>query len=570
MSYDTTVVELVHPEPQPALPDAIARREANLDMLFPAIRKETLAFVVLMCVVFLSVSLYPLHHTDLWGHMAIGRWMSESPTDASPLLVDDANDSINTAWLSQWTLYKWHAMTGIEGLQLAHVLLATLAVGLVVWATRRRGVSMAIAIAAGAGTYLISLPVMGVIRPQLFGFAAMPLVLMGIAELDARRKHPLVWLPLVMIVWANFHGSFVVGLAVLGCFAIGRTWEGSRKCADRLRTFRADHAGTAWLAVVLATAACCVHPEGSALLWRAVSFGTSSNLADISEWQPLTIKSLSGVLFFGSLLITAVLLRLSPRTIRLYEALLLIGLAIGTLMAIRMLAWWAIVWPWVVAPHVEAILHTRRTTDTNSATPMPLYTLMASGIVLLTLVWSPPTYALVVSQPRAETDVLTDETPIYLADEMARRGYSGRTFMPAEWADYVVFKTEGRITPLVHSHVHLVSSGVMRDYRAIMSGHADWLKILDHHNTRYFVIRDLHKYTLARQVLDHPRVRTRYVDQQGAVLEILPLIAENSAPTMTNDVKQVKQRPVAPGETVQAPERRVEDADDTVSENQSM
>ena len=107
--------------------------------------------------------------------------------------------------------------------------------------------------------------------------------------------------------------------------------------------------------MLLATAASCANPLGPKLLVAVAGFGQNAGLAGITEWQPMVLgTALSGALFFGSLLVTAVLLRRSPRRISVMEILLILVFGLASLWAIRMLVWWALAWPWVVAPHAAA------------------------------------------------------------------------------------------------------------------------------------------------------------------------------------------------------------------------
>ncbi|MCG8584832.1 MAG: hypothetical protein MI757_08995 [Pirellulales bacterium] len=555
MTHDTTIVDVVDPHRQPSLPRSIAAREIHLERIMPAISVGALWMTILLCAVFLAVSLFPLHHTDLWGHMALARAAADSSI-TSPLLADVTTTATNTAWLGQQLLLKVFDYTGFEGLQLTHALLATVAVGLLILATKLRGVSMGVALSAGLISFIIMLPVVGVMRPQLFGLVAMPLVLCGLTTIDNGRRHALVWLPPVFLLWANLHGSFVVGLVALGCLALSRSWQSRSTGASWQEVLRLDNAGTAWLAVVLSTAACCVHPEGPGVVWQAVSFGNSPNLTMIAEWQPLQIKSLSGVLFFASLAITAVLLRRSSRTIQPHKCLLLAVLAIGTLMAIRMLVWWAIVWPWVVAPHCAACCVSLRDYKVDRPIVTPVYTLIATVALLLALVWSPASYALITGESRPATEALTDETPTFLANEVNRLKLAGRALVPMQWGDYLAFESAGRLQPIVHSHVHLISPGVLRDYRRVMTGHPNWLRILDHHNVEYLVVRDLYNHANGEQLVNHPRLHTVYRDQQGAIFRIVP--ADRHASHTAGGVQQVEHAATGVTERVQAHEQESE------------
>jgi hypothetical protein len=234
------------------------------------------------------------------------------------------------------------------------------------------------------------------------------------------------------------------------------------------------------------------------------------------------IGSFSGALFFTSILITALLLRLSPRPVRLQDILLILVFGLATMSALRMLYWWALMWPWVVAPHAAAAwgVSRRRARDADPATSTR--TLIALLMAFLALVWGPPTYSLIVGQPRSEAVLADRDTPVFVADEIARRGLEGRIFAPMDWADYLVFKTHGAVQPLVHSHVHLVSAGAWDDYQALAEAGAGWLQIIDHYNLKYLVVRRTSRLGMSKYVWGNPRCRIIYQDQQAILMEVLP------------------------------------------------
>src|SRR5262249_39358385 len=113
---------------------------------------------------------------------------------------------------------------GVEMLRSLHGLLVTLKVALVMLAIRRSTNSMPLAI---AGALLLVFMTMGpsrIQRPQVFGEVLFALLVWWIS---GKRLPRLTWLvvPLVFAVWVNCHGSFVVGLVLLGCFWAGRLAE---------------------------------------------------------------------------------------------------------------------------------------------------------------------------------------------------------------------------------------------------------------------------------------------------------------------------------------------------------
>lgn len=544
-AYDTVLNDVTSKPRRESFESLSTRRMVRWQNMLPHSTAPQLAVLAVVCAVFLVTSFYPLHHTDLWGHLTYGRWIAENGQlpEVDPLAAADvAQPMTHVSWLAQVAGYQCWKIAGPGGLQLAHALLATLTIMVVMAAIRARGLSLAWIAAGGITAYLLALPIMGVIRPQLFGVLAMALALLAVARL---RKHrdPLVWLPLVFIAWCNLHGSFVVGLIVVGCFLVDAIVaalraSGARAAANDVSVRRG------FILLVLATCAVMINPHGISLLIEALTFGQNENLRGISEWQPTVLMSLTGGLFFGSLLITGVFLRVSPRQITLYETLLLVGLGIATLLATRMLIWWALVWPVVMIPHAAATFATRRPADSigRVVPATAMNTLIAVAMLFVTLVVSPVGDAIVTGNERSEAVVVSKETPVFLADEIDKLGISGTVFAPMKWADYLLWHSGNAVQPLVAAHVHLVADGVWADYQSLSRGADNWPEIIRRRGIEYLVLEHRTNRPLVHDIrnrLDESAYRVLYQDQRGLIMQILPDAAADAEVEV--DVKQLEQ-----------------------------
>jgi hypothetical protein len=503
---------------------------------FPSTTKAMLAAVIALCAIFTLTSFNRLNHTDLWGHINFGRWIAEhgalpaaDPFSATPSAIP----VLHSAWLAQLTGYEVEHCFGKEGLVFGHALLMAAIAGVLMLAAAHRGAPAGWAWVAGAAFFLLDLPIHGTIRPQLFGQLGAALFLLGAAQLPSRR-HPLVWLPIVAALWANLHGSILMGIAILGAFAVGMTWtalaESGWKLAAAVRDQRLIRG---WLALALVFAAACLNPHGPLLLVRTVFFGEHAALSSISEWQATKFSSLTGMLLLASLAATVALAKLSPRKWELFEILVLAAFALAAFSAIRMLAWWALAWPVFAVPHAAAAWEARRRgagfqpAEHDIDEPTAMRTLMAMGVVFMTALLAPPSFALVSGQSRGDSPILVTETPLYLADELARRDLAGNIAAPMDWADYLVWKTAGRVKPLVYSHVHLAQDHTWDDYKLIFAGDAKWLDLLRKHQMRYVAVSRQRNPDLAKAVLldargQQPHVRLVYQDQRCLLAELLP------------------------------------------------
>lgn len=516
------------------LPECITRDRLT-SPYFPNTSLAMLVAVIVLGLIFMFTGFNRLNHTDLWGHLNFGRWMATNHAlpAADPFAAQPTTAPVlQAAWLSQWLGFETQRMFGNEGLALAHAILVTLTAGILMLAAYRRGVPAMWAWAAGAAMIILDLPIVGTIRPQLFGQLGAALFLLACAELP-KNKHPLIWLPIVAMLWANLHGSILMGLAILGAYAVGVTWnlvqEHGQKASLVLRDRRFV---TVWAALLLALAGACINPHGPALLARIVFFGEHAALSSIMEWRSLTPGSLTGILMIASAGLTVLVFKTSPRKWELHEVLMLLAFGLATIPAIRMIAWWAVVWPWVVLPHAAAAWRKFQESKTGESSesydqPTSMRTVLAMGFVFMSAVVAPPSFSFVTSTSRGDAQILGNETPMYVADEAVRRNLTGSIATPMDWADYLIWKTDGRLKPLVHSHVHLTEEQTWEDYEALYRGDEHWLEKLHQHKLQYVLVSRERSPQLAKLVLLEDRtgagrVRIIYQDQRCLLAEVLP------------------------------------------------
>ncbi len=104
-------------------------------------------------------------------------------------------------------------------------------------------------------------------------------------------------MPVIVLVWANVHGSFFLGPLVLGL-----AWL--EDLHDRI-----EGRHHALIAAIASAAAACVTPFGPAVWAYAVGLSVNPEVTRrISEWQPTSLRDGVGILFFASVLAVAVLL----------------------------------------------------------------------------------------------------------------------------------------------------------------------------------------------------------------------------------------------------------------------
>jgi hypothetical protein len=259
---------------------------------------------------------------DSWWHLATGLWILDHRS------IPYADQFSYTRSGQPWIAQEW----------LAQVLMAA-AYRIAGWS----GVMILFASAVAATTFLLGrhlrrwLPPLVVLpaliialsllspsllaRPHLLALPVMELWCAGLVIARAEDGPPPLPLLLLMVLWANLHGSFPVGLvfaALLACEAA---------LADARR-------GGVWFGfVVLACLATLINPNGLAGTQFPLRLIDSGAVADIIEWQPARLQDLEPV--FPVLLLLAYLLLVRGFRPRLWRALILAGLVAEALLHIR-------------------------------------------------------------------------------------------------------------------------------------------------------------------------------------------------------------------------------------------
>lgn len=251
---------------------------------------------------------------DLWGHLKFGadHWQSGQLASTDPYsFTAHGNRWINHEWLVELIFYLTYRVFGDAGL-----LFGKLAIGLlIVWVLLkicgiRRQSPLPLAFGMIFAIYAARKGFM--IRPQLFSFLFFALFLY-IIHLDFfKGKNRLMFLPLIMAIWVNLHGGFLMGWALV----IGVTgWKTLERFAFRKPVPRLGRLWICLLAISLATLA---NPYGYRLL--VFLYQTLSVPRAITEWAPIDVWSLSHIRFKLMALLFLALLIVHFRRVEGWEA----------------------------------------------------------------------------------------------------------------------------------------------------------------------------------------------------------------------------------------------------------
>ncbi|HEY9712870.1 MAG TPA: hypothetical protein V6C72_05335, partial [Chroococcales cyanobacterium] len=214
-------------------------------------------------------------------------------------------------------------------------------------------------------------------RCHLYGYLPMIALYYYVFVVTRRTWKTVVMVAIVMALWANLHGSFTIGMLVLGASFAGHLvdlfrWRGnSARQPELISKLKYD-----LIMLVTAVAATCINPRG--IEFYTTVFNYLSNpliLHKTDEWKAFDIFGGMGSIAF--LVLIAVMIWLSIYARKLPdtgELLLSIALIVAGFDAMRLIPYFAVISIAVVGPAWQA-LKARRAAEieSGSSSSMPAW-----------------------------------------------------------------------------------------------------------------------------------------------------------------------------------------------------
>ncbi len=527
-----------------------------------------LAFVGMWCLFFLLLSYIPLRNTDLWGHAAYGQWILEHKTLPSedpfqPLAA--GMKVVDSAWLAQLIFAVADNAGGYEALSALFAIVTLLTFLVLARTFFLQSRLLAVTIVSVLLTIALGWSRLATIRPENFAALCFALLLWLVV-----RSKPLALAPrtphnepvpeaspvasargglrkrsawtlylgvgLLMAVWANLHGSFVCGLAVLGCLLVGRVIEVAWQTRSWSHVIT-DAGVRQWLyACEIAVLATLLNPYGMDLLLYTALFSGNANVQDVLEWQPLVILGTGGREFALSWVLLVVIWRYSPQRIPVSHVLMLGLFSVAVVSGVRMLTWYAAVFVLVITPHLAYLasrylpvwlLGSEDTPELDQAQYEGLalpqgrrwsYSMVALLVVWISFAMAPISRPVLGGDPRPAIEVLDSATPVAITEYLRANPPTGQVFNPQWWGDWLVWDGPDELRPFVTTNMHVVPQQVWQDYHIILGARSGWQGALERYNVETIVIDKNRQTVLAGLLRRSGSWRTAFEDEQGMVV----------------------------------------------------
>jgi hypothetical protein len=437
--------------------------------------------------------------TDTWWHLRAGEWILENRS----IIQEDLFSYTRLGeawqypgWLVEVPMFLIYQGFGPGGLNLWTAVMVTIAFGFV-WMTLSGGPFLraftVILAAAASGVYWAA-------RPYLVTFVFAAVFLWILEEFRWRGKDRLFWLPILMVVWANSHGGFAVGLVLIGIYCLDLVLRiGARRIRDRrqpgLDVDRSSNAtdeapdrmrklGKLALIGLISTAVIAINPSGPEMLLYPIKTISIGGLQDyIAEWQSPNFHELRVQPFLWLFLLSLAMVGFSRKRLAISDFLLVAVFASLGMMAARNIALFALAAPPVVTRHAAVVLAALRRqffpgVNNPSTVSSSRLARGANILIFLVLLLAVSLKAMTVFPEEVNNDYFRKTYPMGAVAYLHSASPEGPLFNSYNWGGYLLWALPD-YPVFIDGRTDLFDDEIIDDWIQAIRAEGDWEAILD-------------------------------------------------------------------------------------------
>jgi hypothetical protein len=434
---------------------------------------------------------------DPGRHIRIGTYILENRSIPRVDLFShtmQGQDFIPFEWLSEIVFAAANLMAGLTGVAIVTGLLFATGVWLVYVAVHRAGVSAPIAFAFG----FLALLLQAIhLHPRPHMFTTAWVAVFSLILLEVRRGGARGWLlclPVLMVLWVNLHGGFLVGFILLAVFAADALIRWVRD------TGSADHQlSLFWLVGVFAAclAVSLLNPAGWKLWPHTTGYLGETYLVDFTQeykspdFHDTLIKTFMVTLLAGTVVLGVLRARVEPLGLTLwvvFGAFALHSARNIPLFAVVCVPWLA-VWTqaWLLERSNEGSRRASAFADwaegmqrVDASIPGWIFAIVGTALI---------TQAALTWGKGGNVAFAADVFPVAAVQELQERGFSppGPVYNEFTWGGYLLYAWP-EVPVFIDGQTDFYGEQLTRDYRGIRFLQPGWQELMVQHGVRWVLV----------------------------------------------------------------------------------
>lgn len=455
----------------------------------------------------------PLSDPDFWFHLKTGEYIIRTgliPRTDLFSFTHYGRPWIAHGWLSGAIFYAIYSRLGFSGLIFIFAILPVLAFWIVFRNSQSHPFIKGFAMLLGISAVL---PTIGV-RPRVFTLLLASIYLAVLTRYARRGAGRAIWwLVPLMALWANLHGGFLIGLALIGLTIIGiplDAWAATEKIGPlwpRLRALGLLLLGCSLVAIL--------NPYGMRIYTFPIGVLLSPIFQQVVvDWLSPNFHQPNFVPLLLLIFLTIAAFALSPGRVRPSDLLLFLATLYATLKQQRNMAIFGLIAAPLFAVYFQHWLVStsfgkpfRRPPSSDSSRRAIVFSLLmllplaVFAVKLKSTVYAPP------SQERSKV-------PLKAVEYLKEKQIIGNTFTdPNIWGGYLIWALPSN--PVYIDGRDVYPEEFVKEYVEIIRGASDWRAPFDRYGVRNVIVKPTS--LLARELQEASDWQMLYRDEMAAV-----------------------------------------------------
>jgi hypothetical protein len=475
-------------------------------------------FVIVLFLGIFLLTIRPVTDPDFWWHLRTGQLIVETrqiPVTDPFSYTRSGTPWVTHEWLSEILIFFTYKAGGFNLLMLLFSLIITAAYATAYYRTSAtsRPFIAGFVMLLGASA---SNPLWGV-RPQMITLLFFGLFLLILDRfIKSGNARDLISLPVLMLLWVNLHGGYILGLAAIGVYMAGNLFDLLWKRFKHKESDRGLLKVTLLLlgAFVVSALAALVNPNGYKILLYPFQTLTDPAMQQyIQEWQSPDFSQAMWIPFaIMILLLIYTGLRGGGNKSTTQTLLLLIFLYMG-LRDMRNIPLFAMVAIPVLSTQLNALITIPLLSSTSSR---------PSSIInwVLTLLIVVAVGSRFLQQVGNQESDIAARFPATAVKWIREYKPSGRIFNLYDWGGYLIWTLYPEYQVYIDGRADVYGSGFLTDYKGISAMKPGWQQTFERYDISTVLIEpDSVMANFLRQSSDW---RVSYEDKTSVLFSMNP------------------------------------------------
>ena len=436
---------------------------------------ERTAIVIVFLLLFAMASRVSVD-PDMWWQIRLGEQSIETGKIVYADSFSHTHSGLvhkNHSWLAQVVMAFMWRLGGHLGLTL---FVASTAVGGMIFLHRagRGSIYMQgfVLVLGGACAAAFWSP-----RPQMLTFLFAATILFLLRRLKRNGRMPLWSLPIVMWLWGNLHGGYIIGYLFIGAFVLGEglnrllgTGESAVSSSDLRRL-----CGLTLFSLALLP----INPLGLHVFTVPFeTLGISGLRQFIQEWKSPDFAQPATWSFAALIVVVLAVTWASRRKLDLSEWLLMGGTLFMALYSARHISLFAITAVPVVTTHLDTVLARKGWVLARRSEETPIRVALNLALICLVMLGTIARVGF-VSSPETVNQSLALNYPVAAVEFLIREPLEGKLFNSYNWGGYLIFNA-AKFPVFIDGRTDLYRD-FLDEYIAAAFGRPDWPEVFARH-----------------------------------------------------------------------------------------